>query len=480
MKSLLKRPIIEVKDSLGNNHRMFESLFGDERACFAKGMGLILGVRTRKARFNIFCKPTPKLNLVIEISGPNKTMCSEKISVFNPRKRVSADVVTTSVIADYLNRNKFSEDFLKIPLFYEVFPNRIVVTYIPLMKGIHKLSIIWQGQHIMNSPYTVKVEDCSHDSMRDNEQSTGITSPTKFIPGLQWPVNALSRSDSFCLENCGTVVRRKVLKQSIVLNGRQQTFEDIESGCDKNSEELKSGKHFEDNDYNSKVYDKILISESPSNSPKPENFSINGFNRNTNLFVIKECDSLGSEKSGFNDPKEEPNYQNIGYLDTTQETDDKPIEAFNDLSDTIDKGANNTNETNISKAHHIVSRQSSYKNQNIVNNINYRSYIPVKNMIQSWEMKLSKNINEINEKEAKKMKADNTLPKSQIPCILVNNRKEVFEKNISTVPKSDIKGNNSMINCLSNCENQISSEIMVNQNERNGSLFLLLSFTQIM
>ncbi|XP_054164819.1 uncharacterized protein LOC128962470 [Oppia nitens] len=226
MKSLIRRSIIDQKDSFGNNHKMFESLFSDQKACFAKGMGLILGVRTRKARFNIFCKPTPKLNLIIEIMGPNNSMCSERIAIFNPKKRFSADVVTTSLIEHFIHKNK-SENTLKIPLFYEVFSNKIVVTYIPLMKGIHKLSIIWQGQHILNSPYTVKVEECYNEPIKDMKQTTGSTSPTKFVPGLQYPVNALNRKDSFSLDECATVIGRKVLKRTVIVNGIQQSFDNF-------------------------------------------------------------------------------------------------------------------------------------------------------------------------------------------------------------------------------------------------------------
>ncbi|CAG2162110.1 unnamed protein product [Oppiella nova] len=229
MKSLLKRSIIQKRDSSGASHMMFESLFSDEKVCFAKGMGLILGVRTRKARFNIFCKPTPKLNLMIEIMGPNNTMCSEKIAVFSQKRKFSSDVITKSLIEDFLNRKKSSEDILKIPFFYEVFSNKIVVTYIPLMKGIHKLSIIWQGQHILSSPYTVKVEDCYIDPVKPSDQMNGSMSPTVFVPGLQYPVNALTRKESISFDECATVVRRKVLKQTVVINGTQKIFKESQS-----------------------------------------------------------------------------------------------------------------------------------------------------------------------------------------------------------------------------------------------------------
>ncbi|CAG2117009.1 unnamed protein product [Medioppia subpectinata] len=220
MRSLLKRSIIQRKDSSGASHLMFESLFGDEKVCFAKGMGLILGVRTRKARFNIFCKPTPKLNLVIEIMGPNNTI------------KFSSDIITTSLIEDFLHRKKSSEDILKIPFFYEVLSNKIVITYIPLMKGIHKLSIVWQGQHILNSPYTVKVEDCFNEPMKEStNQINGSSSPTIFVPGLQYPVNALTRrKDSDSFDECATVVARKVIKQTVVINGKSQLFQNSRKG----------------------------------------------------------------------------------------------------------------------------------------------------------------------------------------------------------------------------------------------------------
>lgn len=46
-----------------------------------------------------------------------------------------------------------------IPLEYEVSGSEVRVAWIPLQEGRHTLSIIWRGQHVVGSPYSVVVDD---------------------------------------------------------------------------------------------------------------------------------------------------------------------------------------------------------------------------------------------------------------------------------------------------------------------------------
>lgn len=477
MKSILTRSTIKVKDSPENSHQIFESIFGDEKACFAKGMGLILGVRRRRARFNIFCKPTDKLNLMIEISGPNNSMCSEKITVHNQKNRISTDIVTSSIIADALNRRLSIEENLKIPFFYEIFPNKIAVTYIPLLKGIHKLSIIWQGQHIMNSPYTVNVEDCGIESERVSQRSVNSYSPTKFVPGLQYPVNALSKRNSLCFEETATVVGRRVLKQVVMVNGKEKVITDHNNDILVISNELKENS---DNEYlsDAKQFDKKLNDREISAKqsilnceddtqirPLSSDFeSINNqLNLQTDLCDIIKTDSIQSEcvSKALNDDK---NNEQISYIDYNKhdsqkiesEKIDDSINDINDLEESsnilqknqVSENSNlydkyltnndNKEDEKVSSEQQIAIKRSSYMTEKVINNSYYsnRSFLPVKNMIQNWETKLSKNNSDNNTKYI-----ENT-NQNKIECRLqynipVKNRCKIFEEpkvtNLTTI-----------------------------------------------
>ena len=121
--------------------------------CYVKGMGLISGVRSRRARFSIyFNKPLPKICLFFDIVGPNESFCTEKIvaelNTFDTedeeketQKQLdnqSYDQVQWLVMRAAMQK-KATEKNLKIPFFYKTFPDHILITYVPLFTGsIHK------------------------------------------------------------------------------------------------------------------------------------------------------------------------------------------------------------------------------------------------------------------------------------------------------------------------------------------------------
>lgn len=397
MKSLLRRPIVRFTDSYGNSQQMFESLFGEENACFAKGMGLILGVRTRRARFNIFCKPSPKLNLMIEISGPNYTKCSERITAHNPKKRMSTDLVTPSLIAGYLSRKKTTENIQKIPFFYEVMPNRIVVTYIPLEKGIHKLSIIWQGQHILDSPYTVKVEDCTNDQLINLPYTPTITSPAKFVPGLQWPASAIARNDTVSLDDKATVVARKAIKQTVFVNGRPIMVKDMTDNYKDIDERIDSSTS--DNTNIDTILPKRILKQK-----KLQKLIINGSHgyNDCELSRITECDSFcktTTEKST------EDSQQNA--MKITDKTADQEGRGLTRAQE-IDEENRRQSQLSSSQRNSSSSQHSKHSAFNMISNRTYIPVVPVRDMIQNWEAKLSKNANQLNDKNNSRNGNDST------------------------------------------------------------------------
>jgi hypothetical protein len=363
--------------------------------------------------------------------------------------------VTSSLIADALNRRESNEKNLKIPFFYEIFANKIAVTYIPLLKGIHKLSIIWQGQHIMNSPYTVNVEDSGTESERVSQRGANTYSSTKFVPGLQYPVSALTKGDSLCFEETATVVGRKVLKQVVVVNGKEKVITDHNNGMSVISNELKQTS---DNEYlsNAIQFDKKLndceISAKQSNLNCEDNTQIcplssdfesvnNELNLKTDLCDIIETETECASKA-LNDGK---NNENISYMDYN-EPDSQKIQnqrIDDSINNELEESSNISQNSNLhdkdltnndNKEDEKVSseqqiKRSSYMTQKVINNSYYsnQSFLPVKNMIQNWETKLSKNNGDNN---IEYIENDN---QNKIECrfrynIPVKNRCKIFEE----------------------------------------------------
>lgn len=225
-----------------NKRKLFSSPTTDFffNRCSIKGMGLISGVRSRRARFSIFFyDPLPVINLIFEIVGPNGSFSSEKVvAEFNQiiesdddddysnersAKQLeikSYDQMQALIIRAAMQQHATDKN-LKIPFFYKLFTDHILITYVPLFTGDHFISIIWQGQHVFNSPYTVSIEESEYLDGEITEIGP------KFEPGFQYPVCLLKSHRNWPLENMGTVVRTKVVKKSIVANGKEYDYNDF-------------------------------------------------------------------------------------------------------------------------------------------------------------------------------------------------------------------------------------------------------------
>lgn len=204
LKSVIHRPVIKLNAV---------TAIGPEQECIAKGMGLMLAVRGRKAKFSIFLKIGCMMNIVIEIRGPNNTVCSERITNRSPKRRIPKE-------------ENEQEKKRKIPFEYDIQSGKIVVGYTPLVKGEHKLSIIWQGQHIMGSPYTITVDDA---------KNIGALTPRK---SLTPPLHRAATEDILLRSSCkctktsscsnpklGSVSKRRILRHFVIVDGKEIVIE---------------------------------------------------------------------------------------------------------------------------------------------------------------------------------------------------------------------------------------------------------------
>ncbi|XP_071546851.1 LOW QUALITY PROTEIN: uncharacterized protein, partial [Panulirus ornatus] len=153
----------------------------------ARGMGLQMGVVGRRARFSLYLSSPTGLDLTVEVKNKGGDYCSHRIT-----NRSSSR--TSSLSKEKLKARH------NIPLEYSVAGCEVRVAWIPLQQAHHTLSIIWQGQHVVGSPYKVVVDDSQHnsparkcrilrpllDSDTESEQDSFCTPRT----------SAVSRSDS--------------------------------------------------------------------------------------------------------------------------------------------------------------------------------------------------------------------------------------------------------------------------------------------
>uniref|UniRef100_A0A224Y451 Protein containing CH and Filamin domain n=1 Tax=Rhipicephalus zambeziensis TaxID=60191 RepID=A0A224Y451_9ACAR len=208
--ALGKRP--SIKDDGGDD----SSSLVARKNCFAKGMGLILAVRGRKASFNVFTKSTSNFCIVVEIRGPDNTVCKEIITNKSPRRKVTA----SSREADKSAPDGAGQDDKKILIEYDIQPGMVAVKYTPLLKGKHQLSIIWHGQHLAGSPFTVNVDDSTDyadDLLLQRQDSADSQSSEKDYPAPASPTSAAQLK--------GKVKRRRVLRRIVNVNGQDIVIE---------------------------------------------------------------------------------------------------------------------------------------------------------------------------------------------------------------------------------------------------------------
>lgn len=211
--ALGKRP--SIKDDTGDD----SSSLVARKNCFAKGMGLILAVRGRKASFNVFTKSTSNFCIVVEIRGPDSTVCKEVITNRSPRRKVTS----RRPEADTSVPDGTGTDDKRILIEYDIQPGMVAVKYTPVLKGKHQLSIIWHGQHVAGSPFTVNVDDSTDyaDDLllqrQDSTESQSSEKDDKLQPAPSSPTSAAQLK--------GRIKRRRVLRRIVNVNGQDIVIE---------------------------------------------------------------------------------------------------------------------------------------------------------------------------------------------------------------------------------------------------------------
>lgn len=214
----------------------------DAKHCIAKGTGLMVGFVGRPASFVVFYSSLSDLNLVVEIKGPSGSGCSERITKRSPKKkntikpwkpcspydkfvRSSSNGEEKPLLAKGSREKSIESERYYIPLEYEITPNQINFTYVPVAQGDYRISILSHGQHVSDSPYLVIIEPTIRMPKNDN------TAPTKSV--LKCPsTRQISEEEqskkpsvkfqepSERKERLGKILKRQVLRYIVKIDGK--------------------------------------------------------------------------------------------------------------------------------------------------------------------------------------------------------------------------------------------------------------------
>lgn len=179
------------------------------------------------------------LDVVVEIRGPH-SICSERITKRSPRRKCSISSwknsrqMKRSISANDNNISTVSEedeDFEPriIPLEYQIIGKQINIDYKPRQKGNHKISILWHGKHVSDSPYTVAIEEPSEvigvkhviplKSALKTEKDGEKHDPRK-ISFLFPESHSKCKKQESNPKSEAKVVRRKVLRYIVKVHGK--------------------------------------------------------------------------------------------------------------------------------------------------------------------------------------------------------------------------------------------------------------------
>lgn len=135
-----------------------------------RGSGILVGVKQRSQTFNIFYFKF--IDVVIEICGPNNLsyackrvkidnfkLIKQPKNYFNEHKNNQFNKLDSQIDKSNNEIDKLNKQIKEIPLKFEIKKQIIEITYIPLDAGYHKISIVHQGNNILNSPYNVKIDE---------------------------------------------------------------------------------------------------------------------------------------------------------------------------------------------------------------------------------------------------------------------------------------------------------------------------------
>lgn len=159
--------------------------------CWVEGRGTIRAIRGCRAHFDVHlsvnCLNNQLIDLTVEIKGPERTICSERIKLTqlrgsNFKGRPFQLGGPKGGTTNESNDSTESTESTLIPMWYLIVPSKISIYYIPLVIGIHKIRLFNKSAQIRGSPFTVYVEHDFNSLGNNSNCSSLLTRSITFDP----------------------------------------------------------------------------------------------------------------------------------------------------------------------------------------------------------------------------------------------------------------------------------------------------------
>ncbi|XP_033098115.1 uncharacterized protein LOC117102014 [Anneissia japonica] len=158
---------IPVKEPERIMLKLEETIQLNEKECTATGSGLVVAVEGKRAKFNIHTEAFVWKNIYVEITGTSGECCKRKINY------AKVDRVQKSSRKILVEKDEPDKNNRLIHFDYdEIKEDEYQIIYTPCNSGQYEIAITWGGEHIKNSPFTVKVHEPRVNGSSKSEQGT--------------------------------------------------------------------------------------------------------------------------------------------------------------------------------------------------------------------------------------------------------------------------------------------------------------------
>ncbi|KFM63329.1 hypothetical protein X975_08268, partial [Stegodyphus mimosarum] len=437
----------------------FLTFLSEEETYVAKGLGLLFAVKGQRACFNIKMDSTDNLDMVIEIRGPNHTVCSKRLKYDPLSCRSDAledfvDIEDSSIQREILKK--------KIPLAYDILEKKISVEYIPLVNGIHTIRVVCGGQHIRGSPYIINVENSDDTSLTELSEAKNKPESLKRCDSLSCNdsaeySNAKTSSDK---KNKKPFKRKKILRYIVVEEGKELTAENLD-GLRKVVSSLSNNKNKGDIGL-LKDFSKFESERRHLEKKVKTSAVING-NEKTQLDEViknseKKCKDEGSKEEGCDDITSSMNQQYIKKKQNAEELVESKIQKETILNKEINNDIL-VSESNF-ESQHTSSDEINEFNKSITTEYSNEKKPIVESSGISIERKASK-LRLNSEKVVTHLGMQEAVPERKISEITVTKLDSLRMKD-SRRTDANILSKEKLLNCLpkieQKCDNVVTEE----------------------
>ena len=189
---------------------------------FARGMGLMVGVKERQSSFLIICRRS--ISLVIEITGPNFAYGCQ---------RINTESGTSEPFESKGEGRQCHDGSNRIDINVTIRQSIVHVHYTPHQSGHYVINLISQGNHVLDSPYHVQVDEPfnqQYSSLPEPSTRTGcsVLKPSDHSNDTSVSHSVSSRRDALSNSTTSTTNLDSMVSGSSLANFRMCSLKQLQ------------------------------------------------------------------------------------------------------------------------------------------------------------------------------------------------------------------------------------------------------------